>query len=587
MLSNLQLENFKAIAAAQGAPLKPLTLIFGKNSAGKSSLLQSLALMHEAVRTGTVDIDSPKIGNGWINLGGFRNFIHKHDQFRSFRFKVGFDQKDLPPFLRLHAPAGSHFALELEFGYPEADQDLDMVMGDVPELASLRLSRNGSEILGLQVSGATGLVGGEATPGDEDYTPEAEEKAHRTNLESLQQQFSVMAHTHLEMANGARRYWQSDRIDFADALFAHAIEEALETRGANAWARSDDAWLGAAATQVVRNQIFASNGLLPSRSRFLVARIEQVQVDRFIPEAPTFPPEAIAHLAAILGRVVASVVESVRLHLENELNKMLYIGPIRQFPERGATTPGMHTSDDPLLQAWTQIRENRDLRKEVNHWLGAEEKLGTGYRFVTRDYISAAYLERKMLDNIRCATENCEREETDPGYEAEISSHSTVLIRQFDPHRLEELLLVDARSGTQVSHRDVGFGISQVIPILAACLGSSQKLICVEQPEIHIHPGLQAELADLFIDSAMLRGNQLVVETHSEHLILRLLRRIREHAAAGPEAGGGITPDQVSVLYVDADEEGSFITEIPITREGEFGTKWPQGFFTERFKEVF
>ena len=68
------------------------------------------------------------------------------------------------------------------------------------------------------------------------------------------------------------------------------------------------------------------------------------------------------------------------------------------------------------------------------------------------------------------------------------------LIDSSDADRIRELVLVDQRSNTVVTHRDVGIGISQVLPVLVMAYGSKDKLLAMEQPEIHLHPALQAEL---------------------------------------------------------------------------------------------
>ena len=104
-------------------------------------------------------------------------------------------------------------------------------------------------------------------------------------------------------------------------------------------------------------------------------------------------------------------------------------------------------------------------------------------------------------------------------------------IEASDADRLRELALIDQRTNTVVTHRDVGIGISQVLPVLVMAYGSHGKLLAMEQPEIHLHPALQAELGDVFIEAALgERDNTFILETHSEHLILRLMRRIREGA---------------------------------------------------------
>ena len=97
-----------------------------------------------------------------------------------------------------------------------------------------------------------------------------------------------------------------------------------------------------------------------------------------------------------------------------------------------------------------------------------------------------------------------------------------------EKYNLVGISLVDA-NGLEVSVQDVGFGISQILPIVVVAL-SRHRLITIEQPELHVHPRLQSNLADLFIWSSTKNRNQFIIETHSEHIILRLQRRQRERA---------------------------------------------------------
>ena len=118
--------------------------------------------------------------------------------------------------------------------------------------------------------------------------------------------------------------------------------------------------------------------------------------------------------------------------------------------------------------------------------------------------------------------------------------------------KLQELILIDRRTNTIVSHRDVGIGISQVLPVLVETSASAGKILTMEQPEIHLHPALQAELGDVFVQSALGgQNNRFILETHSEHLILRILRRIRETTEGELPAGlNPIRPEEVAVFYV-------------------------------------
>jgi predicted ATPase len=133
-----------------------------------------------------------------------------------------------------------------------------------------------------------------------------------------------------------------------------------------------------------------------------------------------------------------------------------------------------------------------------------------------------------------------------------------------------------------VSPADVGFGISQSLPVIVQLVTSRNAVIAVEQPEIHIHPGLQTRLADLIIESTAREtaANQVLIETHSEHLMLRLQRRVRE---------GKLSPNDLSVLYVDwnGDEQTAEVVQLPLDAEGSFLEPWPRGFFAERYDEIF
>ncbi|KAJ0337185.1 hypothetical protein COL154_014317 [Colletotrichum chrysophilum] len=144
-------------------------------------------------------------------------------------------------------------------------------------------------------------------------------------------------------------------------------------------------------------------------------------------------------------------------------------------------------------------------------------------------------------------------------------------------------------SGAVVALCDVGFGISQVLPVLALAHANQGKLIAIEQPEIHLHPALQAELGDVFIESALGEGkNTFILETHSEHVILRLLRRIRETTNGElPEGLQPLHPEDVQILYARPEGSGSRIIELAVDAEGEFVDPWPDGFFPERAEELF
>ena len=152
----------------------------------------------------------------------------------------------------------------------------------------------------------------------------------------------------------------------------------------------------------------------------------------------------------------------------------------------------------------------------------------------------------------------------------------------------KQIQLVETRSSLRLDPSDVGVGIWQVLPVVVAAIAPGPSVIAVEQPELHIHPAMQVALGDLFIEGVAKRGMSFLIETHSEHLMLRLLRRIRETTEGELTAGSvALSPDDVSVVYVQFGSTGVEMLPLPIDKTGEFSTKWPKGFFDERAEELF
>ncbi len=135
-------------------------------------------------------------------------------------------------------------------------------------------------------------------------------------------------------------------------------------------------------------------------------------------------------------------------------------------------------------------------------------------------------------------------------------------------------------AGTDHGLGEVGFGASQLLPILGECVSRKRSLICIQQPEEHLHPRLQASLgealAQIAKDSEL--GNQLIVESHSETLILRVMKLVRERF---------LIPQDVAVIYVQSTDAVSEAFELRLDDDGNFLDPWPGGFFEEGFRERF
>ena len=127
------------------------------------------------------------------------------------------------------------------------------------------------------------------------------------------------------------------------------------------------------------------------------------------------------------------------------------------------------------------------------------------------------------------------------------------------------------------NYADVGYGNSQVIPLLIAGYNLNQNsVLIVEQPEIHLHPKAQSELAEFFT-KIYKNGIQSIIETHSEHLIIRFQQHI---------ANGLISPEDIIFYYVYAYEGKKRVAKLRLDSKGIFIDEWPQGFFPERLEEA-
>jgi len=161
------------------------------------------------------------------------------------------------------------------------------------------------------------------------------------------------------------------------------------------------------------------------------------------------------------------------------------------------------------------------------------------------------------------------------------------------PYRIavsgNHLVFTDKRSLTDVTPQEMGSGVSQVLPVLIAALTCKNYKIFIEQPELHLHPAVQCEIADELIKSAKCNGNEFVVETHSEHLLLRIMKRLRQTAegSLGENDEVSLTTDDICLLYVDNNGESTFITELELDEDGTLLDPWPNGFFEEGFRERF
>lgn len=260
-----------------------------------------------------------------------------------------------------------------------------------------------------------------------------------------------------------------------------------------------------------------------------------------------FPDEANAYFknAGFLG--------IVELEFEQQLSdRLYYLGPLRSHPLRVYSWQGGEPEDvgergersvEALLASRARGRPNArkyDTKGRATKRYSVEEHVAEWLKDL--DLIADFSLERIAEDTNL--------------YRVAVQRHG---------------------SDTSVLLTDVGFGVSQVLPVLVLLAYAPEgSTVILEQPEIHLHPAVQAGLADIIIESALIRRVQVIVESHSEHLLRRLQLRTAEER---------IAPDEVALYFCDHDGKHSCIEELQLTMFGEI-RNWPESFFGNALGET-
>lgn len=574
MIRSLYLSNFKALADTEGRhiPIRPITLIFGPNSAGKSSLIHSLLLANHAINTGELDAHLTELGGTSVDLGGFRQYVHRHQTERTVRWGVALDASGLPPRSVEFLTGNERISVAVEVG---------MEQEEVREPVEVPGSdREVFETIGYRAVGVPHVLVYEIAADGEPL---------------------------LRMSRRPEGYLQVDSLDTRHAVIDRILRSVIEGFTTTT-ASADDIQslresvsellpkLRASVTRLIPDGLHEVEGAAYEDDRAMLLPVPKAGRDDALSKAvDLFLPRKLNHLVRDLHEAVA-----------DSLERFVYLGPLRSSPPRHLA---FLRGTDPNWQAgggraWDVLLRNAAVRDRVNRWLSDPRRLSTPYRIeVQRQILAGAdkvyeLISRSLDDVEQAIMEGLESVEVERG-EYDLTSswdpeaHARALHAQLsNPDLLEghdDLVLVDVNQDITVSLPDVGVGISQVMPVLVYAFESEQRLIAIEQPEIHVHPALQAELGDVLIESALgPHQNTFLIETHSEHLILRILRRIREtHEGELDEAARPIRPEDVSVLYVDPRGQQTDVLEIAVTEDGDFADRWPTGFFTEREKELF
>jgi len=566
MIQTICLGNFKAFAETQRVPLRPITLIYGPNSAGKSSIIHSLALVHHAMRTGELDVHRTEIGGESIDLGGFRQYVHRRDATKRFEWSVELNVSNLSGRVAELLSSVGSVRLAITVGTGEIDERQRTLFGEL------------SRVPGTGVRLETCTVSAD----DQELLSMSARRGGILRVDRLHQEHPVLR----DVLKGI-------------VLLNTTTEQVGE---------QDLAGIDKVVDQLVPLLVVKAGQFLPRMEATISGQEESLQ-SVLLPVGKADRTESLGQAVRMfLPRALRDLVNGVVEAAESALGHFRYLGPLRSYPPRHLAFVPHH---DPNWNAgggfsWDVLRRSAEVRGMVNLWLSAKDRLQTPYELRVRDLIDADQLDEPLLQGLEKLEEDGLAVETEPGGSDEYRTYEGSMqaiiqdaeeeagklkdrIKESLGGDLTELIMTDLRSGTPVSHRDVGIGVSQVLPVLVSAYAASNQLIAIEQPEIHVHPKLQAELGDVFIESALGdRHNTFMLETHSEHLLLRIMKRMRQTFDKQlPTDVHPIGAHDVMVLYVEPDGSRSIVREMPLNDRGELVKAWPGGFFEEGLQEVF
>ncbi|MCP5046813.1 MAG: DUF3696 domain-containing protein, partial [bacterium] len=244
----------------------------------------------------------------------------------------------------------------------------------------------------------------------------------------------------------------------------------------------------------------------------------------------------------------AGFLSDLQLQLEDLFaRRIYYLGPLREYPKRryfwaGGEPTDMGRRGEQVIDAILVSRER-----------GNKIPRGKGKKKLTVEEYVAYWLKKLGL------------------------IHGFHVNQMIEGGNLYEVKLKLSPQSPEVVITDVGFGVSQILPVITLCYYVPRgSILLIEQPEIHLHPKVQAGLADVFIDAIKTKGIQIILESHSEHLLRRLQRRIAEEEF----------DSQLASLYFC--ETGSGQSNLKKLNMNLFGQirNWPEGFFGDEMAEL-
>jgi predicted ATPase len=486
MIDTLTLKNFKGFSDLDRLRMKPITILCGTNSCGKSSILQSLLLLKQ-----TLESQNPNqtllLNGRFTHLGAFDNIVfQKNPENRvTLDLRLSLTERDAWNSGGRHSPPIYYFFRQL---FPDI----------------------------LKGAGHGGTFQVEL----------------RFVLESPKAKyiFSDVRQTLVDEFHCTIEWSRPDGEVIPGGHFSFVLDPAGYYLGK--WENVKLAFLNPGGSSAV------SSGEQKMKIQFgNLFPISITDVDA--PKEKAQPPPVI-YLAYQMRDVAQAVFSCIT-----------YLGPLREEPSR--------------------------------RYIYEDEVLEIGIKGENAAYIFTSEQDNVLFDHFLYDSKEDTFKSVSSIKVSDAVAHWLDLmnIKGFKPEPINEIIYLNLNSGasekTRVNIADVGFGVSQIFPIILEGIRMKKgNTLLLEQPEIHLHPNLQMQMADYFISLA-LSGRKVILETHSDHIVNRLVRRIVEdqnHSLA----------DLIGIYFIRMTEHGAEYEEV-IIDEMKGITNWPQDFFDQTATE--
>lgn len=477
-IKSLIVGGFKGVQDKVIIPLSSITLLFGANSTGKSTVLHALLYLYEVIVARNFDPQYSQVTGEKLWLGGFQNLVHGKKTNNVITLGATLDFSDGVDVWNDFLSTAETWLLESHLGFtPDAT----------------------TKVMSFEID------------------IEWDNFAKKTYISRFECFSCDQPYLRFESQAGK----QESVITHYSPLSDWQVSEPFEI-----------------------NNIFESGEweavYIPSRDALppLIKRIDLSNCP--FDWSNVFPEHPLAAQVFAEAALSQSSLAPLRI-LGRKLFNLLHIGPLRVVPCRNfileeTATPARWYDGSA---GWDQFAYGSEsLRKQVN------------------EYFGKSFLESNYIFDIQKIPDE------------------TIKYRQ--------VILKETQTSTNLRPSDVGIGVSQVFPFIVACSINQDAIISCEQPELHIHPKWQLSLADMILESCYQNsGRMFLIETHSEHIMLRLLKRRRQTAdeVLSVDDHFSCFKHDVQIIFCEQVDGKTIFRTIKTTDEGEFDSYWPNGFF--------